>query len=316
MNKKNIFRSQELLAASLVFLGAICFSTKAVIVKLAYRYDIDSLSLLALRMVFSLPFFLLIGYFYQRSKNKQSIENANITKKDWVNIIGLGIVGYYLASYFDFLGLQYITASLERLILFVYPTLVVLISAIIYRKKITQQQLIALGLTYFGIALAFIDKTVAGQSTNLNLGAVLVFASALSYAVYLVGSGQLLPRIGTIRYTSCVMTVACLAVIIHYLVLVPFTILSYPWQVYALALLMAVLATVTPAFLISEGIRMIGSSNASIIGSVGPISTIILAYIFLDERLGMYQVLGTILVIGGVLIIALQKKDQEAVKNH
>ena len=302
-------RSQELLAAVVVFIGAISFSTKAVIVKLAYRYGVDSLSLLTLRMLFSLPFFLSIGYFYQRWRKQKNDLSVAISRSDWYSIIGLGLAGYYLASYFDFEGLQYITASLERLILFIYPTLVVLISALFYRKKITRNQLFALLLTYIGIGLAFIDKTAAGQSENIALGAALVFCSALCYAVYLVGSGQLIPRLGSIRYTSCVMTVACLAVILHNAILYQLQIFSFPWQVYALALLMAVIATVLPAFLVSEGIRVIGSSNASIIGSVGPISTIILAYIFLGERLGVLQIMGTILVIGGVLIIALQKKN-------
>ncbi|MFK7935771.1 MAG: DMT family transporter [Saprospiraceae bacterium] len=302
-------RSQELFAAGIVFIGAISFSTKAVIVKLAYRYGIDSLSLLTLRMLFSLPFFLVIGYLYQRWRKPNQNTSVKISRKDWKSIIGLGLAGYYLASYFDFEGLQYITASLERLILFVYPTLVVLISALFFRKKITRPQLFALVLTYIGIGCAFIDKTAAGQSENLTLGAIFVFGSALSYAIYLVGSGQLIPRLGSIRYTSYVMTVACLAVISHNAVLYQLQVFTFPWEVYALALLMAVIATVLPSFLVSEGIRVIGSSNASIIGSVGPISTIILAYIFLDEQLGWLQIAGTVLVIGGVLIIALQKKE-------
>lgn len=311
MNTKKFIRSQELFAAGVVFFGAICFSTKAVIVKLAYRYDIDSLSLLTLRMLFSLPFFLLIGHFSQRSRTIKQYKVVKISTQDKWSIIGLGIAGYYLASYFDFIGLQYITASLERLILFVYPTLVVLISAVFYQKRITQKQMIALLLTYIGIGLAFVDKTAAGQSSNLALGAILVFGSALSYAIYLVGSGQLLPRLGTIRYTSYVMTVACLSVILHHAVVYQLQLFSFPLEVYGLALLMAVLATVAPAFLVSEGIRIIGSSNASIIGSVGPISTIVLAYIFLGERLGIYQIIGTVLVIGGVMIIALSKNKEK-----
>lgn len=298
---------QQLIAAVLVFLGAVCFSTKAVLVKLAYLYEIDSLSLLALRMLFSLPFFLLIAFlFHKRSANVQHLQP--ISKKDWISIISLGIVGYYLASYFDFIGLQYITASLERLILFVYPTLVVLISALLYQKKITKEQWIALFLTYIGIACAFSDQTTLMQNENIWLGASLVFISALTYAIYLIGSGQLLPRIGTARYTSYVMTIACIAVLVHYIIANPFNLLNFPLPVYGLAFLMAIFSTVTPAFLVSEGIRIIGSSNASIIGSVGPISTIILAYIFLGERIGEWQIFGTFLVIGGVSIIALQKK--------
>jgi len=298
---------KEVIAGLLVFLGAICFSAKAVLVKLAYRYEVDSVSLLTLRMIFSLPAFLLVAWLASRSRNSRS---QPLTSRDWFYILVFGIAGYYLASILDFTGLQYITASMERLILFIYPTLVLVLSALFLGKPIRREQYVALGLTYVGITLAFAQgMSLAGQSDFVK-GAIFIFFSALSYATYLIGSGNLLPRLGTWRYTSLAMSAACGAVIVHHGLLYQWQLFDFPAQVYWLSFLMAMLSTVLPAFLVSEGIRIVGSGNASIIGSVGPISTIVLAYIFLDERLGAWQWLGTVLVIGGVVLITLYKRER------
>ena len=296
-----------ILGATLVFAGAILFSTKAVLVKLAYRYVVDSISLLALRMLFSLPFFLLIAALAGRQKKYR---NLPISKADWLRILLLGVMGYYLASLLDFLGLQYITASLERLILFVYPTLVLLIGAIVYREPVSRRQLGALLLTYLGIIIAFSEGLRMGGDKNFILGSGMVFFGALAYAVYIVGSGRLLPRIGTLRFTSLAMTASAAAILIHHGIAYRWQLFGFPAPVYGLSALMALIATVIPSFMISEGIRNIGSGNASIIGSVGPISTIVLAYIFLEERLGWLQWVGTVLVIAGVLVITLQKQPK------
>jgi len=295
---------QQLLAALLVFLGAILFSTKAVMVKLAYRYEVDSISLLALRMLFSLPLFLLIAAYDRR---KQGESREPLSTKTLIYTIGLGVMGYYLASLFDFLGLQYISAGMERLILFLYPTIVVLLSSILFKEKVGPIKGIALLLTYAGVAIAFAQNVSRSQDDNLWLGAGLILISAFTYAIYLLGSGQFLPRVGTLRFTSLAMMGSCVAVLIHHGVVKQWQLFHFPAQVYYLGLLMAVFATVVPSFLISEGIRLIGASNAAVIGSVGPISTIILAYIFLGESFGGWQWLGTFLVIGGVLMISLQK---------
>lgn len=297
-------RKQQLIAATLVFTGALCFSAKAVFVKLAYRYEVDSISLLTLRMLFSLPLFLLLAWW---SLRKKTSSYALPTKKDWWYIAGLGILGYYLASMFDFLGLQYIGASLERLILFVYPTIVLILSALFFRQPILPDQYIALGLTYGGVALAFIGGIEINDNHQLFLGGGLILLSAFIYACYLIGSGRLLPRIGTLRFTSYAMMAACGGVLIHHGLLYQWRLFHFAPEVYQLSLIMAVLSTVLPAFMISEGIRLIGAGNAAIIGSVGPISTIILAYLFLDERLMTVQWIGAALVISGVLWISLRK---------
>ncbi len=300
---------QQLLAAFLVFLGAIMFSTKAVMVKLAYRYEVDSISLLALRMIFSLPLFLLIAQYDRR---KQQESRQALTSKDWIYTFGLGVMGYYLASLFDFIGLNYISAGMERLILFLYPTIVVLLSAILFKEKIGRNKAGALLLTYAGVAIAFAQNVQQGEDDNLWLGAGLILVSAFTYAIYLLGSGQFLPRLGTLRFTSLAMMGACVAVIGHHGIVQQWQLFHFPAPVYYLSILMAIFATVVPSFLISEGIRLIGASNAAVIGSIGPISTIILAYIFLGESFGGWQWVGTFLVIGGVLMISLQKHRSKA----
>lgn len=293
---------QRLLAAGLVFLGAIFFSTKAILVKLAYRYGIDTVSLLALRMAFSLPLFLLAAWWSGRTAGA-----VKLSRRDWANIAFFGLCGYYLASLLDFWGLNYLSAGMERLILFVYPTLVLLLSAWWLRKPITRTQLGAVALTYAGIAVAFAEVARLDGSDEFWLGALLVFGSAFTYAVYLMGSGQLLPRLGTLRFNSYAMTAACLGVLTHHGIALQWRLWHFPMMVYVYAVLMALIATVLPSFMISDGIRRIGASNAAIIGSVGPISTILMAYVFLGESFGVGQWVGTVLVIGGVLVISLRK---------
>jgi drug/metabolite transporter (DMT)-like permease len=300
---------KEPIGASLVFIGAVLFSGKAILVKLAYAYHIDAVSLLTLRMLFSLPFFVAIAFFSSRKTQK-----ATLARRDWVAVAGMGVMGYYLASLFDFMGLQYITAGLERLILFVYPTLVVLLSALVFGIKIGRREYLALVLTYLGIFVVFYNDLSVYQS-GVVTGSLLIFASALTYAIYLMGSGQLIPKLGSVRFTAYAMIVSSGAVLAHYAVTHSFAAWDFPPQVYFLSLGMALFSTVLPAFLMSEGIRLIGSGRASIIGSVGPVSTIVLAYFFLNEAITLHQVLGTLLVLVGVLTVsAKDKKPKIAVK--
>jgi drug/metabolite transporter (DMT)-like permease len=290
--------------ALLVFLSAVCFSSKAVIVKLAYQYHVDSVSLLTLRMAFSVPVFLVTGYF---SKAKPDEPNTPVTAQDYGWLVFMGLIGYYLSSLFDFKGLQYITAGLERLILFIYPTLVVVFSAVFLRKPIRKKQYVALGLTYAGVLLVLVGDVHVESRANIIKGGLLIFASAVTYASYLMGSGQLIPKFGAVRFTSYSMSLAALGVFIHYLVAGQSSILALPGPVYFYSFLMAMVATVAPAYLLSEGIRLVGAGNASIIASIGPISTIILAYIFLGEQVSFIQLVGTAIVLAGILLITLRK---------
>jgi len=295
----NSFKNSYIYAVLLILFGSICFSSKAIVVKLAYYEPIDSLSLLGLRMLFSLPLFLIAGLYKKAT--------TSISQKDWIKMALVGITGFYGASYLDFLGLQYISASLERLILYVYPSLVLLISALFLKKKITRIQLISLLVTYVGIAIVFSGKMSTVGNTNPLLGGILVFFAALTYAIYLVGSGEMLPRIGTRRFTAFSMTAACIVVLLHHTIAGTESLFGFSNRMYGLAIYMAVFATFVPTFLISEGIRIIGSNNASIVSAIGPISTIIMAYFILGEHLFFQQWVGAIIVIGGILLITLNK---------
>jgi len=295
---------RQVVGALLVFLSAVCFSSKAVIVKLAYQYHVDSVSLLTLRMAFSVPVFLITAFL---SKARPDEPNTLLVAKDYVWLVLLGFIGYYLSSLFDFLGLQYVTAGLERLILFVYPTLVVIFSAVFLGKPIQKKQYLALGLTYAGVLLVLVGDVHVESRANIIKGGLLVFASAVTYATYLMGSGQLIPKFGTVRFTSYAMSLAALGVFMHYLIAGQSSILALPRPVYYYSFLMAMVATVAPAYLLSEGIRLVGAGNASIIASIGPISTILLAYIFLGEQVSFIQLVGTAIVLAGILLITLRK---------
>jgi len=296
-------RQTRLSGALMVVAAAIAFSGKAVIIKLAYRHGVDAVTLLALRMTFSAPLFLVLAWWATRGRAVQPL-----AREDRWGVALLGFVGYYLASYFDFLGLQYITAALERLLLFIHPTFVLLISALLFKRRITQRDVLAVGLSYLGIGLVF-GHDVATQPGNVVLGSFWVLLSALFYAAYLIGSGRLVGRVGSLRFASYAGLVSCAAVVTHYFVTRdPSLILAQPAPVYALSFLMAAVSTVLPIVLTSEGIRRIGASHASIIASIGPVATIFLGAWFLAEPITALQLGGAALVMAGVLAISLQKK--------
>lgn len=296
---------QRLIGCALVLLGAAGFSTKAILIKLAYAADgqLDAITLLALRMLFALPMFLIAAVWHQ----KKSAEPA-LDKKQWGIVIILGLMGYYIASYLDFLGLQTISAGLERLIIFSYPTFVVLFSALYYRRALTASVMIALGLSYIGITLVFIES-LSLASTNIVLGSAYVLSSALIFSVFVMGSGVMVHRIGSVRFTAYTMTVASIATLTHFAFhhdLVR-TISTIPLDVYVLSLIMAIFATVLPAFLMNNGIKKVGASSAAILSSVGPIITLALANSLLQETITNTQLLGTFFVLAGGLVVGRMK---------
>ncbi len=284
-------------------LGVVLFSSKAVMVKLAYQYEVDVMSMLLLRMGFAFPFYLVISLFYQK-KNK-----TKKTTKDWLWVLFFGFLGYYLASYFDFVGLTYIKASLERIILFIYPTIVLLLNKLFLKQKITKPQIVAIVLTYLGIVIAFWDEVhISGKDTYL--GGFFILLSALTYAAYLVGSGWLIPKFGVVQFTAYAMIMSCACVFVHYSIINETDLFRFSWEVYILGFLIAVFATVVPSFFVSASIKMISSSNFAIVAGIGPISTIILAAIFLEEHLTLIQLFGALVVILGILFISLRKSGK------
>ncbi|MGM9512272.1 DMT family transporter [Larkinella sp. GY13] len=291
-------RTRYWIGALLVFLAAFCFALKGILIKMAYQYPIDAISLLTLRMVFALPFYVVIALNLSRR-----LAPARLSIQNWLKLGMLGLTGYYIASFLNFLGLVYITASLERILLFVYPTFVLLLGRVVYGRKVNRLQILAVLLTYAGIMVAFAPNINSGQQKDVFLGAFWVILSGLVYAVYLVGSDTMIARVGAQRYTCYAMIAATLAIVFHCLIANGLDLFRFAAPVYGLALLMAVLVTVIPTFMIAEGIKRIGSGNASIVASIGPIFTIVLATTLLDETISISQLFGTLLVLLGVFLI-------------
>jgi drug/metabolite transporter (DMT)-like permease len=283
----------------IAFAGSILFSTKAIIVKLAFaNTHTDALTLLMMRMLFSLPFFIGAAILASNKKN-----NITLTAKNWVGIISMGLFGYYLSSLFDFIGLQYISAGLERLILFLYPSFVVLINAFLFRQKISGIQKIALALTYLGIGIAYFGElTIDFNKPNFVLGSVLIFICAITFAIYLVGSGKLIPLVGATKFTAYAMLASTAGVFTHFMLVGNYKNMPAGNDFWGYGFLLAIVATVIPGFLISNAMKKIGSNNVAILSSIGPVSTLIQAHYILGERIFIEQVIGTILVITGVLL--------------
>ncbi|MCX8490532.1 MAG: DMT family transporter, partial [Cyclobacteriaceae bacterium] len=289
----------------IALVGAILFSTKAIFVKLAYRdTNIDAVTLLAWRMIFSIPFF--IGAAFAASRQRTNIK---FTIKEWVLIAIIGCMGYYISSLLDFLGLQFVSASIERLILFIYPTLVLIMTAIFFRVKIKPLQWLAVTITYAGLAIAFFSEATAQNVENANFfkGTAFIFTCAFTYAAYIVGSGRLIPKVGASKFNSYAMSFASVAVLAHFFVTSEVSLWHLPALVYLYGFLMAVFSTVLPSYLIAAAIARIGSGNVAVVGSVGPVSTIILAFFFLGEQITIWQIIGTVLILIGVLVIGKQK---------
>jgi len=295
-----------IVAAAIVFLAAILFSAKAVLVKLTLPFGIDAVPLLTLRMLFSFPFYAAVLLV------TRNVDGGPTEAIPWRRVIALGFVGFYLAALFDFWGLEFIPASLERVILYSYPTIVLLLSALFLGRKITLPQVIAVALCYAGIFVAIWFGPKSEVEGSLVAGVMLIFLSALTYAIYLIGSGELIPTIGVWRFTSWAMITSTVCIVIHFLILHhPGKLFTYRQEVYWYCAAMAFFSTVIPSFLMSEGIKRIGASNTSIIGGIGPVSTIVLASIFLGEEFTLPQVLGTLLVICGVVYLSVKAKPAE-----
>jgi drug/metabolite transporter (DMT)-like permease len=285
-------RKGGLLLASL---GAVAFSGKAIIIKLAYRYGVDAVTLIMYRMLFALPLFLLLAW-------RSGLGKPALTWRDRRAILGLGFCGYYLASFLDFAGLAYVSASLERLILYLNPTIVLLIGVSFFHKRVTRTQLLALGVSYCGVLCVFgHELTFAGS--NVPLGATLVFASAVAYAVYLVYSGEEVRRLGALRLTGLATSVACVTCIVQFFLLRPVSAMAVPTPVLWLSLLNATVCTFAPVLMVMMAIERIGATLTAQAGTVGPLSTILLAVLILGEPFTPWIAAGTALVLAGIWLL-------------
>jgi drug/metabolite transporter (DMT)-like permease len=286
-------------------LGVLGFSFKAILVKLAYAWHpVDAVTLLALRMLYSAPFFVAMAWWAGRARGVVPLAGG-----DWRTLAWLGFIGYYLASLLDFMGLQYISAALERLVLYLYPTLVVLLSALAGRKPISRRAALALLISYAGIALVFVhDLEFTGDPQVLLTGGALVFGGAFAYALYLVGAGDLIARIGSMRFIAWAMLASTVFVLLQFVATRDVALLDVPPSVHALSLGMAVLSTVLPTWLVAEAIRRLGANTSSLIGSLGPVFTIGLGAMILGEPVHWIQLAGAALVLVGVTLVTLRPR--------
>ena len=276
--------------------GSIAFSGKAIIVKLAYRHGVDAITLIMYRMLFALPIFLLLAWWAGRGK-------PALSGRDWRAVAGLGASGYYLASTLDFAGLQYISASLERLILYLNPTLVLGLSVLLFKQRVSAGRLLALAVSYAGVLLVF-GHELRLEGTHTALGAGLVFGSAVSYAVYLAYSGEEVKRLGALRLTGLATSVACVLCIAQFGLLRPLAAALVAPEVLWLSLLNATLCTFAPVLMVMMAIERVGATLAAQTGMIGPLSTLSMGVLLLGEPLNAWIIAGTALVLAGVWLLA------------
>ncbi len=276
--------------------GAIAFSGKAIIVKLAYRHDVDAVTLIMWRMLMALPMFLLLAWWAGRGKPR-------LERRDWKAVIGLGFCGYYLSSFLDFAGLQYITASLERLILYLNPTIVLAMGVLLVGQRVSRRQLASLAVSYTGVLLVFAHE-LRFEGGQTLIGAGLVFASAVSYAVYLTYSGQVVQRLGSLRLTGLATSAACVFCILQFALVKPLAAAWVPAPVLWLSLLNAVVCTFAPVLLVMMALERIGATLVAQTGMIGPLATIALGVLILGEPLNAWIVAGTALVLAGIAMLA------------
>jgi len=287
---------------TLAIVGTLVFSFRPILVKLIYiTYPASAVTVLFLRMAISLPFFLAVAWWLRA-------EEPRLTRRDWAGLVALGFIGYYAASFLDMLGLKYVGAGVGRLILYLYPTLVLLISFLFLHRKPTPRQLGALVITYAGVTLILASQAHGGAEGRLFVfGAMLVFGSSLFYATYLVASAELVKRVGSMRFTAYSMAVATLPAVVQFFALEPLSALDLPGRIWLYAFLLGTFCTVLPLFIQAEALKRIGAAEFALIGALGPVSVAITSALGLDEQFTAVQALGGALVIFGVLLVSLKR---------
>lgn len=290
--------------ALFVIAAAVLFAIKGIFIKLAYRHGVEPTVLLTLRMLISLPFFLVV---MARQRHCMS----TIGTRDTLSIIGLGLCGYYVASFLDLLGLQYISAGLERMIIYLYPTFVVILGAVFLARRVSYQELTCLAGAYLGISIVFAKDLslsavaapvmIAGTPVDaVAWGSLLTVGSALAFSIFVAFSESLIRKTGSALFTSMSMFTASIAIVIHFLATHSIADLQQPWQVYLYAIVLALLSTVLAALMMAEGIRHVGSSRAGALGTSGPVVTVIIAAVVLGEPVSASHVAGIIVIISSI----------------
>ncbi|MCE7529560.1 DMT family transporter [Polynucleobacter sp. IMCC 29146] len=303
-----MFKAQKQYLSSIVMasIGAVLFSGKAIIIKYAYRYGVSPEALLALRMLIALPLFWCVYWFVSRNNKKPAL-----SKTDYLKLLGLGFIGYFFSSYLDFLGLQFISVGLERIILYLTPTIVILISYFFLHKKITRLQWYAMIVGYLGVILVFLQDA-GSKGENAWLGTLLVLGSACMYAAYLIAAGEMVNRIGSMRLVTYATSVSALFSAIQIGFHEPSALFTQMPQVYWLSLVNASICTVIPMFLVMLAIQRVGSSVTAQAGILGPLATILMGWYFLDETMTLMQVFGMALVVAAMWLLV---RNRETITN-
>lgn len=294
--------SPHLAGTLLALVGVACFSVRPVFVKLAYAHGVDPTTLLALRLAFAFPFFAGVAAWQALGTRR-----AGISRRDWGWILALGLVGHYGASWFDMAGLQHVSAGLGRLILFLYPTIVVLLSAAFLGKPVGMREVAALASSYAGLALVLLPSGGAGGSDLLR-GASLIFTGAALYAVYLVAGSQVIRRVGSMRFSANANVVAFAAIALHAAIDPGLGRLVQPLPVYGYAAVIAVVSTVLPVFIVAEALRRAGANQVALIGAIGPVIALALGHVGLDEAMTMPELAGAALILGGVVFVTMKRE--------
>lgn len=292
---------------------SICFCSKGVLIKLSFLAKADPLTVLALRMAFAFPVFLICAWVL----NWKSEEA--LTRRDWGSILGFGFIGYYFSPLVNFAGLQYVSVGLERMLLYTYPTFVVMGGLFFFRERVSTPTWLAVGLTYVGIVVAYSGEAAAsGETRWIVFGAALILMSALSYSFFVLFSRRMILRLGAIRFTANVLCVSCLFTFLHYGVTGRYQVLAnVSPEAYRYALILAVFGTVVPSFLLGVGLRRAGAQRFAVLSTIGPVATVLLAWAFLGESVNQYQLAGLAITLGGGVMVSLTKaKPAEASKTE
>lgn len=308
LNDINSTSTQRPITAIALIIGsAVLFSVKVILIKLSFRYGVSTISVLLLRLLFALPIYLLILFLFQRSA-----KSYIASKKTWLHLMFLSFIGFYISSFLDFHGLNYLPAGLERIIMFSNPAIVLILGYLFFKIKITGIQILSTAICYLGIVIAFVNQVEFQGGSNLSLGAMFIFGATITYACYLIFSERILQKIPAVFFTCTVMIFSAVFATTHYFVTEEVTTLfQLDNKVYFYCILMAIFATVIPTFMLAEGIKRIGAGNTAILSGVSPISTIILAAFILDEHFSFWQYVGTFFVLAGVYILTLKTKKSK-----
>lgn len=286
-------------------LGAVLFSAKSIVIKFIYLYEPNATVALGFRLLFALPFFLVIGYF-QAQKAKRGELPILSTKNKW-QLVVLGFLGYYLASFLDIASLKYISVSLERLILLLSPAFVLVLSWLFYKRKVSRLQLLSMVLAYLGVFIVFLQDFQL-EGSNIALGSLLVVGSALSYSIYIIIAGELIKTVGSTRFVAYAMSISAVFALVQLIALQGFNWLEQPWPVYGWSIVHAVVNTVIPTFLLMWSVERIGTTSSTQLGLVGPVSLLFLAWLFLDDPISLIDIIGTLIVLSGVYLLSRAKK--------